>query len=66
MSFFSVLLKKKTDRHLIEVAKRVFIKHHPEWEEYQISNRKIIYESLRYYIITEPEFKNEVLDKYEK
>lgn len=51
MAFFTLQLKKD-DKKLIEIAKKEFISHHPEWEIYQVSNRKIVFESLRYYIMT--------------
>lgn len=49
---------------LIPTAKDEFLDNHPEWESERISNNKIIYEALRYYIGT-GKFKD-VLKKNEK
>jgi len=59
MTFFSVLLKNK-DKELVIIAKNIFNSYHPEWEISSISNRKIIYEALRYYIITEKDYKHKI------
>ncbi len=49
--FHSVQLNEKTFK-LIPTAKMEFISHHPKWETSMISNNKIIYEALIYYIAT--------------
>lgn len=51
MTFHTVQLKKRTFI-LIPTAKDEFIDHHPEWDKSMISNDKIVYEALRYYIGT--------------
>jgi len=51
MSFKTVNLKGRTF-DLLPTAKREFIDHHPEWDLNMISNDKIIFEAIRYYIGT--------------
>jgi hypothetical protein len=58
MTFHTVQLKKKTFE-LLPTAKKEFLQHHPEWEVEMLSNNKIIFESIRYYIGT-GKFKGEL------
>lgn len=51
MTFHTVQLKKRTFE-LLPTAKKEFLEHHPEWDLDMISNDKILFESLRYYIGT--------------
>jgi len=51
MSFHTVQLKKRTFI-MLPHAKQEFLRHHPEWDADMISNDKIIFESLKYYIAT--------------
>ena len=51
MSFHSVQLKKETFV-LIPIAKDEFIDNHKEWDKSMLSNNKIIFEALKYYIAT--------------
>jgi len=51
MSFHSIQLKKRTFEKLPD-AKQEFLRHHPEWDFEMISNDKILYEALKYYIAT--------------
>lgn len=51
MSFHSVQLKKRTFEELPN-AKEEFIRHHQEWDFEMLSNDKIIFEALKYYIAT--------------
>jgi len=51
MTCYPIMMQQK-DRIFIETAKKEFIYHHPEFEMHHISNRKIIYEALKYYILT--------------
>ena len=60
MSFHSTQLSSKTFT-LLPIAKDEFLEHHPKWELSMISNNKIIYEALRYYIGT-GKFKNLLQD----
>lgn len=50
-SFHTVQLKKRTFE-LLPIAKDEFIDHHGEWDKGMISNDKIVYEAMRYYILT--------------
>ena len=61
MSFHTTQLSKKTF-DLLPVAKAEFLEHHPRWEMHMLSNNKIIYEALRYYIGT-GKFKSTVLNE---
>lgn len=58
-TFHTVQLKKRTF-DLLPIAKKEFIDHHPEWDLSMISNDKIIFESIRYYIGT-GKYKNAVI-----
>jgi len=51
MSFHTVQLKKRTFDMLPD-AKAEFLRHHPEWDVEMISNDKILFEALKYYIAT--------------
>ena len=51
MSFHTVQMKKRTFE-LLPDAKQEFMRHHPEWDEEMISNDKILFEALKYYIAT--------------
>jgi len=51
MSFHTVQLKKRTFE-MLPLAKQEFLRHHTEWDEEMISNDKIIYEAIKYYIAT--------------
>jgi len=51
MSFKTIQLKKVVFEMLPD-AKQEFLRHHPEWETEHISNNKIIYEALKFYIAT--------------
>jgi len=50
MSFHTVQLKKRTFEKLPE-AKQEFLRHHKEWDLEMISNDKIIYEALKWYLV---------------
>jgi len=54
------------DFELIDMAKDVFLMHHPYLDKIMVSNRKIIFEALKYYIKTEPTFRHKIGDKYDK
>lgn len=43
---------KKETFDLLDQAKKEFLKHHKEFEQIYISNNKIIYEALQYYLRT--------------
>ena len=58
MSFHTVQLKKVVFE-MLPLAKKEFLEHHEDWEEELISNNKIIYEALKYYIRT-GKFKGEI------
>jgi len=51
MSFHTVQLKKRTFDMLPD-AKKEFIRHHKEWDLEMISNDKIMYEALKFYLAT--------------
>ena len=51
MSFHTVQLKKRTFE-MLPLAKQEFLRHHPEWDEEMISNDKILFEAIKYYIAT--------------
>jgi len=51
MSFHTVQMKKRTFE-LLPDAKAEFLRHHPEWDVEMISNDKILFEALKYYIAT--------------
>jgi hypothetical protein len=51
MSFHSIQLKKRTFEMLPD-AKQEFLRHHKEWDLEMISNDKIIFEAIKYYIAT--------------
>lgn len=50
-TFHTVQLKKRTFL-LLPTAKNEFMDHHREFDMHMLSNDKIIYEALRYYIGT--------------
>lgn len=50
-TFHTVQLKKRTFE-MLPVAKDEFMDHHREFDKHMLSNDKIIYEALRYYIGT--------------
>jgi len=52
MSFHTVQLKKRTFEMLPD-SKEEFLRHHPEWDLEMISNDKIIYEALKFYLAVE-------------
>ena len=54
--FHSTQLSDKTFK-LLPIAKKEFLSHHDKWEVSMLSNNKIIYEALVYYIAT-GKFKN--------
>lgn len=51
MSFHTIQLKKLVF-DMLPKAKKEFLHHHPEWEIETISNNKIIFEALKFYIAT--------------
>jgi len=51
MTFHSIQLKKRTFI-MLPIAKQEFLQHHSEFDLEMLSNDKIIYEALRYYIGT--------------
>ena len=51
MGFHSIQLKTQTFE-MLPIAVMEYLDHHPEWESEKISNNKIIFEALRYYIGT--------------
>lgn len=57
-SYFTINLRKD-DRKLLDTAKKEYNYHHPDWELFNISNRKIIAEALKFYVKTGI-FKDEV------
>ena len=50
-TFHSCQLKKRTFV-MLPNAKQEFLQHHKEWDVEMISNDKIIFEALKYYIAT--------------
>ena len=50
-TFHSCQLKKRTFI-MLPNAKQEFLQHHKEWDVEMISNDKIIFEALKYYIAT--------------
>jgi hypothetical protein len=63
MAFHSVMLSEKNFK-LLPIAKKEFLEHHPKWEVGMLSNNKIIYEAILYYIKT-GKYKN-LLDDMEQ
>lgn len=51
MTFKTLSLKKRT-YDMLPIAKKEFLEHHPEWDIDMISQDKIVFEALRYYIGT--------------
>lgn len=49
--FKTVQLKTRTFDELPK-AKQEFLRHHPAWDLQMISNDKILFEALKYYIAT--------------
>ena len=58
MSFHTIQLKHRVFE-MLPIAKKEFLDHHNDWEVEHISNNKIIYEALKYYIRT-GKYKEEV------
>ena len=52
MSFHTVQLKKRTFE-MLPASKEEFLRHHEEWDVEMISNDKIIYEALKFYLAVE-------------
>ena len=52
MSFKTVQLKKDVFE-MLEPAKEEFLRHHKEMDGIAISNNKIIYEALKFYLAVE-------------
>lgn len=52
MTFKTVQLKKDVF-DMLEPAKEEFLRHHPEMEGIAISNNKIIYETVKFYLAVE-------------
>ena len=51
MSIIFVPIKVSKNTHeMMKLAKKELIRHHPELEETFISNNKIIYTALKYYM----------------
>ena len=51
-AFHTVQLKDITF-DMLEPAKKEFLRHHPDWKSELISNNKINYEALNFYLIVE-------------
>ena len=49
MTYHTVVLKKRTFE-MLPLAKEEFIRHHQEWDVEMLSNDKIIYEALKFYL----------------
>ena len=45
-----IIVVKKNTFLLLDEAKKEFIRHHKEFENVRISNNKIIYEALQFYL----------------
>ena len=52
MSFHTIQLKKEVFEMLPE-AKEEYLRHHPEMRMTNISNNKIIYETMKFYLAVE-------------
>ena len=66
MSFRPIQVKQECFDMMI-ICKKIFISYHPEFDEYMVSNHKIISEALKYYIKTEKDYKHLLREvKYEK
>jgi hypothetical protein len=52
MSFHTIQVKKRTFI-MLPLAKQEFLRHHPEWDYEMVSNDKIIFESLKFYLAVE-------------
>jgi hypothetical protein len=67
---FSTVQIDSRCKNLLKPCKLIFLTHHPHFEEHNISNNKIIFEAMKYYIKTEPKFKHIVdeleAEEYEK
>ena len=51
-SFHSIQLKRRTFEMLPE-AKEEFMRHHPEFDMSMLSNDKIIFETVKFYLAVE-------------
>ena len=49
MSYKTIAIKNNVSE-LLEEAKEEYLKHHPEFKEIPISNNKILFEVLEYYL----------------
>lgn len=57
MSFKTINIKNE-DFELINICKDIFLKYHPELKRLKLSNSKILFECMRYYIGTEKEYRH--------
>jgi hypothetical protein len=56
MNWKTIQVDDRVMKHL-ETCKMIFLTYHPFYEKHHISNNKILWEAMKYYIKTEPKFK---------
>ena len=57
MSYKNIIIRKET-YDLFKHVETIFRKHHPEMRGMPLSKNKLLYETIRWYIATEPEYKD--------
>jgi hypothetical protein len=65
MTFVTVKLDAKTHA-MIKICRDIFLKHHPHTEKHWLSCNKMLKETMKFYIKTEPEFKHLIEGEDEK
>jgi hypothetical protein len=53
MSGFKTVQLKKRTFEMLEPSKQEFLRHHKEWDLEMVSNDKIIFEALKFYLAVE-------------
>lgn len=57
MKYKNILIDKDNYNKL-EIVKEIYLNHHPYMKKVIISKNKLIYELIKYYIMTEPDYRH--------